>query len=370
MTSLTVFVTGGGTVSGQVQRLVESWTRAGILETSLWVAADRVVVQPSGPPIVTADHLHATGTDEVDLFEFIGRFRVNIVRIVVGHLIVDNEADHTRLLEAATQISQAVRSSLPIGIQDQATGGTRLHRSLVILPATGSSGDTPVLIDPEWDVNVVISPEDRPDLDRASIFVRSPGNFDGHAASALAAIGGIIRGVDQGVLDDVGLDSATRSADFLVARISVRSIIGEDTIGTLTARATAEDLVGAEGPASALPWARAATQPKILATTAAEIILKSDEWAPTVPHRTARTRERSQTTGAAIRTALAFNLRTVGAVASWTLSRGRIGVEGGLTRAVVGADAGTLVTLRTPVARDHRRGVERPARPRARQGHH
>src|SRR3954452_6216549 len=197
MTSLTTFLVGGGERAAAVRALAESWTRAAILEPSLWVSADDVE-NGEGPPRVTATLVGEDGTSRVDLFSYLGRYRLSLVRIVAAHLVLaDGEID-LGLVAAARAVAKAVEGNLPRRPDAGPAEGARLHRSLVVIPVSGARGVSPGIFEPQWDVNAVISPEDRPDLDRSSVFVRFPGNFDGHAAAALAAVGGVLRGVPAG----------------------------------------------------------------------------------------------------------------------------------------------------------------------------
>lgn len=344
MRTLTVFVVGGGARDSAIRGLAESWTRAGILEPSLWVTPGDVVVHPAGPPSVQAWAVDADGVRGVDLFEHVGRFRLDLVRVVVGHLLLLEDASDLSLAATGSAVADAIESTLPRRT-DHHEAGCRMHRSVVVLPVSGATGADPSLFQPQWDVNAVISPEDRPDLDRASVFVRYPGNLDGHATAALAAIGGILRGVPAGVLDEATSDSTTREADAVVARISIRSVVGEDMLDRLVGEALDPARLGPVGPAPVLAWARPASRPDLIADQAATHILQSPEWAPTSEQVPQGPPERHHGFWSALGTAAGFNVRTVGAVASWVFDRARGRVETRATEAVVGAQNGILVTL-------------------------
>ncbi|WP_193509115.1 hypothetical protein [Cryobacterium sp. BB736] len=342
---MTAFIVGNGETAADVKALVESWTRAGILKPSLWVTPQLVVENPLGPPSVGALFVHEHGSDSVDLFEHIGRFRLDLVRLVAAHLVLLNSEPDLELANAANVVSSAIEAALPRRVDAATAEGSRLHRSLVVLPVSGANSASADILKPRWEVNAVISPEDRPDLDRASIFVREPGNFAGHAASALAAIGGVFRGVDVGVLDELGTDSTTGDRDVVVARVSIRSIVGEDLLDKVAADVLATGSLDAPEPSEYLSWARPATESELLVSSAADAILHTDDWVASVPPASSSIRTRHQSFGAALRTAALFNLRTVGAVVSWVLTKGRARVEKRATDVIVGANAGTLVTL-------------------------
>src|SRR3954470_1054666 len=344
MTSLTVFLVGGGERATAVRALAESWTRAGILEPSLWVSAHDVE-NAEGPPRVTATLVGEQETTRVDLFSHIGRYRLSLVRLVAAHLVLaDGEID-PQLVAAARAVAKAVEGNLPRHPDSGDADVARLHRSLVMIPVSGAGEASAGIFEPAWDVNVVISPEDRPDLDRLSDYVRHPGNFDGHAAAAMAAIGGVLRGVGSGVLDDLGADSLSQEASAVVARVSIRTVVGEDVLDALTDRAVSRAEFGTTGPAAVLPWARPAARPDLLVDAALAHLLTKPGWAPVPEHEAADPRRTQQGLGAALGSAAAFNLRTTGAVIGWGLSHGRATVERSATEAIVGADGGALVTL-------------------------
>lgn len=344
MRTLTVFVVGSGARDTAIRGLAESWTGAGIVEPSLWVTPDDVTVHPAGPPSVRARLVDAGGVHPVDLFEHIGRFRLDLVRVVVGHVLLHDAGTDLTLSATGCAVADAIESTLPRRT-DLHEVGCRLHRSVVVLPVSGAFGANPAIFQAQWDVNVVISPEDRPDLDRASVFVRFPGNLDGHAAAALAALGGILRGVPDGVLDALTTDSSAREADAVVARVSIRSVVGEDMLDHLVAEALDTSRLDQTGPAPVLAWARPAARPDMIAAQAATAILESPEWAPTQERIPSGPPDRYRGFWAALRTAAGFNVRTVGAVGSWVVARVRGRAEARATDAIIGAENGILVTL-------------------------
>ncbi len=327
--------------------MVESWTRAGILAPSLWVTPRDVVEHMSGPPSVDATLIHAEGTRSVDLFEYIGRFRLDRVRVAAAHLVLNSDAPtDTDLIKAARSVAEAVKSTLPRRADDPLGSSARLHRSVVVIPSSGATSADPGVFEPQWNVNVVISPEDRPDLDRASIFVRHPGNFAGHAAASLAAIGGILRGVDAGVLDDLVTDSTTQDGDVVVARVTVRSVIGEDVVDAIGAKVLNPEPTATQEAVQLLSWARPAVQPGMIVASATEHILHGDGWASKMPSASNDSPRKShEGFRAAFTTATAFNVRTTWALLSWALTFGRKHAERGATRALTGSGAGILVTL-------------------------
>ena len=342
MHALSIFVTDDGARAEAVRSLVVEWTKAGVLEPSIWVRTSGVQLPANGPPVVVATLIDSDGQGDVDLFSYVGRFRLDLIRVMVAHLIVDDAAT-SALKNAGEIVADSLDSVLPRSIEADHPG-TRFHRTVLIIPSSGAGGLDRSALQPTWDANVVVSPEDRPDLDRSSVFVRSPGNYDGHAASAMAAVGGVVRGVGDGVVDELVASSTTGEGDVWVARISLRSIVGEDVIDALARRILDPNL--AEQRVSAVvSWGVPASQPEIIVSQATNQILSRAEWAPTPLGASTTPSKARRGMWASIRTAVSFNLRTVGAVFSWTLTRGRSSIERTATHALVGQDSGVLVTL-------------------------
>src|SRR5690554_1998302 len=151
MRSLTIFLLGDGEHGAAVLELADSWTRSGILDEALWLTPSRVVIPASGPPDATAVHMGRHGREDVNLFEHIGRFRLDLVRVVVGHLLPDDATTtDLELNSVGAQIAQAIRAALPRGHEGSAERGTRLHRAVVLVPASGVSGKDPSALQPGW----------------------------------------------------------------------------------------------------------------------------------------------------------------------------------------------------------------------------
>lgn len=343
MSSVSIVVTGDSPAAAEVHSLVTAWTRAGITEPSLWVRGSQVISTDGSPPQVTARLATADGEETVDLFAYLGRFRLERVRVVVAQLATTEQDADPEVSALGALVSELITQALPRDPSGRDL--TRLHRTLLLVPASDVSGvDSRVLV-PGWEANVVISPEDRPDLDRSSVFVRPSTNYAGHAAAAVCAAAGIVRGVPAGAFDDVSTDSSTSPDDVVVARVAVRTVVGDDVLDVFTRRALDPAELAPVGPGQVVPWARPAGDHELVVGRAVRSILTTPEWAPTpAPADTAPPPERERFVRASARAAR-FNVRTVGAVVGWTFSRGRDLVDQAATAQVVGTDAGAVVTL-------------------------
>ncbi|QDB79061.1 hypothetical protein FE251_06515 [Georgenia wutianyii] len=343
MRSISVVVTGDTPTATAVRSLVAEWTRVRITEPSLWVREADMVRSDGQPPQVFAWLVDPDGEERVDLFAHLGRFRLDRVRIVVTQLAATTEEADPKVSAVGELVADLVRQALPR--DPSGTDLTSLHRTLLLVPATDVRDiDSRVLL-PSWEANVVVSPEDRPDLDRSSVFVRPATNYAGHAAAAVAAAAGLVRGVPGGVFDRVGTDSSTRPDDVVVARVAIRTVVGEDVLDVLGRRTLDPETLAPVGPGQVVGWATPASDPELLVRRAANAILTTPEWAPTPEPDRAEPQPEQVALAGAFGRAARFSLHTVGAVAAWTFGRGRDAAERTATRQVVGADVGSVVTL-------------------------
>lgn len=342
----TIYVTTAAPEGIGVRNMVAAWSSAGIVKDSLWVTPEGLIPQPSGPPIVSAVELTRGEQRPVDLFTALGTHALSSVRLVVVHLVTSSSPGDARVSEIGRILRKEILAALPRRAGDEATGGTtRLRLINTLIPVSGASQATEALLMPGWDVNVVVSPEDRPDLDRSTVFVRHPGNFVGHASAALAALGGLLEGMDQGALDHLELDSTTRDEDLIVARFTVRSVVGDDIVETLAEQTFDLSYFGPDGPASLMADARVAGDAVGIALRAAEHVLASEKWHDEAAPSGPRLASSSRGLWRAIRHAVSFNARMFGVMLRWFFARIRRTAEHGATRIIVGEDAGIEVRI-------------------------
>jgi hypothetical protein len=342
MRSISIVITGDTDAATAVRSLVREWTRAEITGSSLWVRPADVRTE-SQPAQVYASVVTAGGEEQVDLFAHLGRFRLDTIRIVVAQLSAAGDQADPAVSAVGAYVADMIRSALPR--HPSGDEQTRLHRTLLLVPASNVAGvDRRVLL-PAWEANVVISPEDRPDLDRSSVLVRPATNYAGHAAAAVLAAAGLVRGVSEGVFDRVTADSSTRPEDVVVARVAIRTVVGEDVLDVITRSVLDPGALNPGGPGQVVTWANPAVEPEVVIHRATRTILTAPEWAPSPSIDLDEPgHQREQAAGAFARAAR-FSLRTVAAVGAWTFSRGRDAADRIATERLVGAGAGTIVTV-------------------------
>lgn len=343
MESVSVVIVPSGSTGEAVRAMVSTWTRAGITDRLLVVRSGDVEEVDPEPVRVRATLVERDGETSVDLFAYLGRYRLELVRIVLVHLVSREDRADSALSRTAVTVAAAVQASLPLDPSGRPV--TRLHRTVLVVPVTGGHGVPTDILIPAWDANVIISSEDRPDVDRPSVFVRASENFAGHAAAALCAAAGVIRGIPVGALDGVVTDSSTSPDDVVVARVSIRTVVGEDVLDVLTRRALDPSALEPTGAAQVVSWAYPASDPDLIVDRAAGAILRSPEWEPSPAPREESVGVVVDRVGRSAAEAARFNLRTTAAVAAWTVSRSRDQLDAVATDVLAGEGGGSIVTV-------------------------
>ncbi|MFH5824044.1 hypothetical protein [Georgenia sp. AZ-5] len=328
----------GGEPGAALRTLAEGWTAAGLLRESVWVRAEDVVTG-DGPARAPA-RLVGPGDDarDADLLELVGAARRDLVRVVAVQQVTRGWSPPAAFLGRARVVADLLEAAVPLPPR-----GTRVHRVNLLVGESGATGLRTEHLLPGWDVTGVVAAEDRPDLDRASVFVREPGNFTGHGLAAVAAVAALWAGVPGGALDEG--DATTADGDLVVLRASVRAILGPDAVEEVV-RDTVELVSGPDGAAAVLPWARPAADPAAASTRAARFLLGRGDLLPAAWPTLPEPQRRVRGLRAAVVDAVRFDVRMVRVGAEWLGRALRRAVENVATLVLVGRDSDTLVRTR------------------------
>ncbi|MEV4319658.1 hypothetical protein [Actinocrispum sp. NPDC049592] len=201
-----------------LQSTIGYWTGQGLLRPSVWVDPSRLDESPTvmGMPVqVIGPHGRA---DDTELREVFGDAAVSLVRVMAVQQVVD---------DTGGEAGELVRGLWDFA--DRLTGhlaqATVLQRINLVIPNDNNIRAKSVL-EPNCDLNVVVSPEDRPHesainhgLDRATL-------YEAHSALACATVGALWRPADTGAFDQPDDMRAGRRGGTVVTRSSARVIDG------------------------------------------------------------------------------------------------------------------------------------------------
>lgn len=345
MAHLSVVVTDDTPSAHELQTVVADWTQARLVNPSLWVTVSDIT-RTVNPPQIEATVVGLDGSNRADLFREIGLRRLDTVRLIVVQLALVEQPVNPGVPALGRELAALLNSTLPRQSEGGDGTGTRLRCSNVVIPASGVTGVPPAALIPGWDANVVVAPEDRPDLDRSSIFVRDGVNFAGHASAAIASVAGLWKGIDEGCLDSLEADSTTTDSDVAVLRSAVRAIVSDDALRDLADAACASIVEDPSGVAHVVEWARPALDAGSIVDSAFQEIVATGDWAAqAAPHRSVHRRgERGLRD--ALREAAVFNLQLFGLGLRSIVGMGRRAVESAATSVIVGAEGDYVVRLR------------------------
>ncbi|ACZ30408.1 hypothetical protein Xcel_1377 [Xylanimonas cellulosilytica DSM 15894] len=356
LTDLTVFVVGDDERGKALREAFAQWAAEDVVVPTAWVTPSSAVVAQHGPPEVSARVVTKDGERTEDLFRFIGKYRLDTVRVVVGQFIaLDDRTPDADLLVAAQAIASAIDDALPRAHRE---GGhtTHLWRLNLVAPVSGVADVPQSALIPSWNVNAIVSAEDRPDADHANTFVRYPGNALGHMAAAMAAVSGVFAGVDTGVFEALGADQSTSNGrEVNVVRVAVRAVIGDDAETRLAVRTLEAVAAEPTGASAFVEWGRIAVKPDQVVADIDAYLRSREPWVSGRPDRPRQPVQKREGLRSAADEALAFNRRMFSVVPKWLLLRGRSKLEDVATNAIIGEGADAVVRFNpaSPEAMQH-----------------
>jgi hypothetical protein len=342
MAHLSVIVTDGGPVAQQVQEVAADWARAGLVGESAWVSpAD--VTPTAGPPEVLSTVIGPDETHRADLFQTIGVRRLDTVRLVVAQFIVSGDAQAPVLTDLGRTLEELLTDTLPRPNSDESGQGTLLRRTNVFIPASGVHGVSKEALIPGWDANAVVAAEDRPDLDRASVYVRDGGNYVGHAAGAIASAAALWSGIDRGSLDVLDTDSTTMETYVDVVRHAVRAIVSNNDVEEIADAACTSIVRDPSAPARNADWARPAIQPGSVIDSVLAELMQTGDWVVRAPVLRPQPEQAERRFGTAFSDAATFNAELFKLGLRAIVGMGRRAVESVATDVIVGPEGDYVV---------------------------
>ncbi|HEX9335338.1 MAG TPA: hypothetical protein VF892_05620 [Pseudonocardiaceae bacterium] len=223
--SLTIIISPGSTM---LREHIAAWTAARLLRPSVWI--DPTALAEPGPDLVDIT-VSQLGEKRVDttLRSVLGDTEPRLVRVLLVRGPVDDDVDtdpvvdpyDPEVADRTWQFAGRLRAVL--------AAPTRLRRLNVIVP-NGPEVD-PRLLDVRCDVNVVVSPEDRPTDGAVDHGVSRPDIYPAHAAFAAATIGALWTDMAAGAFDQPADEDAEQHGRTVVVRATAR-VVNVDSLPT------------------------------------------------------------------------------------------------------------------------------------------
>jgi len=202
--------------------LAHQWTAAWLIRSAIWLTPDDITADdafiPDAPPRVRAWVIGRNGAAEVQLFDELSRGELDLLRFVAVRSVEPGQAVNEGLDEAVRTLEQQLRVSKPERTRAQ-------HINLIFAPSMQDGGSATHLVEPGWNANVVVSPEDRRTPNSFDAFSRhsDPKQWAGFMLAHTVTAAGLWGTVPTGPYDDDDFGGFMEGTH--LQRVSVRGVL-------------------------------------------------------------------------------------------------------------------------------------------------
>jgi uncharacterized coiled-coil protein SlyX len=207
-----------------------------MLKPAFWVHSSESKISEDAVPRITCCVIGRNGRRDIDLLDYLSREDFEQVRLIAIRT-VDELSEHDALQDKIVdQVKNALESARPLVIKDDRADRpqTKFVRvNLVFAPTSRKGASALHLLEPGWDINLVVAPEDRSTpsrFDKATRDVTAEDKSVWHRfiLSNAAAVGGIWAGQEKGILDSSEFqDLSPVQGQVRLMRSFVRGILSE-----------------------------------------------------------------------------------------------------------------------------------------------
>ena len=199
----------GGEEGEHILNIVEEWTRCWMLKPAFWVHSSDEKISSDSVPRITTCVIGRNGRRDIELLEYLSSQDFKQVRLIAIRT-VDQTGEHDTLQDKIVdQVKDALERARPYAIAtdrvDKPT--TKFVRiNLIFAPTSRKGASATHLLEPSWDINLVVAPEDRSTPSRFDRATRDLTESDKEVwlrfvLSNAAVTGGIWAGQEKGILD-------------------------------------------------------------------------------------------------------------------------------------------------------------------------
>ena len=154
----------GGEDGLKILDIVEEWTQCWMLKPAFWVHSSESKISEDAVPRITCSVIGRNGRRDIDLLDYLSREDFEQVRLIAIRT-VDERSEHDALQDKIVdQVKNALESARPLVIKDDRADRpqTKFVRvNLVFAPTSRKGASALHLLEPSWDINLVVAPEDR-----------------------------------------------------------------------------------------------------------------------------------------------------------------------------------------------------------------
>ncbi len=237
----TVIITDG---SDEAQKLMDQmmiWAAAGLIDSSWWldgrslgpsdVGGRATPLNATGMRAISATLVEADGARLVQFLPSLGVTAYEVCRIVMVHMLTLGSSGDVEIARHTNNFVEQLRPNIP--------ASSTMAKLNLLIPVTGAESVDPQILQPGWQANLLVSPEDEVSDRHSSVGVAHPGNLISHAALHVATVGGMWSGMESGPFDRSS-ESSDGEPDPITARAFVRVVRSRDIVDEIAVAAIGE----------------------------------------------------------------------------------------------------------------------------------
>lgn len=232
-----VILIPGGDDGDRILDIVEEWTQCWMLKPAFWVRSNEDKVPNETVPRVVATVIGRNGRKDIQLLDYLSNQDFQNVRLIAVRT-VDESGEHDTLQDRIVdQVKDVLEYSRPYEIKSDRANrpNTNFVRiNLVFAPTSRKGASALHLLEPSWDINLVVAPEDRSTPSRFDKATRDVLPEDRETwlrfiLSNAAVTAGIWSGQEKGILEASPnfQDLSPVQGQVRVMRSFVRGILSE-----------------------------------------------------------------------------------------------------------------------------------------------
>ena len=235
--SASIVLLPGGEEGERILDIVEEWTKCWMLKPAFWVHSSDEKISNDSVPRITTCVIGRNGRRDIELLDYLSTQDFEQVRLIAIRT-VDQTGEHDTLQDKIVdQVKDALERARPYEIAtDRADKPTTkfVRINLIFAPTSRKGASATHLLEPSWDINLVVAPEDRSTPSRFDRATRDVTESDQAVwlrfiLANAAVTGGIWAGQEKGILEASQdfQDLSPVQGQVRVMRSFVRGILSE-----------------------------------------------------------------------------------------------------------------------------------------------
>jgi hypothetical protein len=207
--SASIVLLPGGEDGLRMLDIVQEWTECWMLKPAFWVYSSEEKISDDAVPRITTCVIGRNGRRDIDLLDYLSREDFDKVRLIAIRT-VDESGEHDTFQDKIVDlVKDALESARPLEIKANRADRphtTLIRVNLVFAPTSRTGASSLHLLEPGWDINLVVAPEDRSTPSRFDKSTRDVTSSDKDVwhrfiLSNTAVVGGIWAGQEKGSLE-------------------------------------------------------------------------------------------------------------------------------------------------------------------------